>query len=437
MGPITRSQTNKKKVKPQLPKPKSKKKKNTQLPKQTELKLSEHKKKTSSFIEILLANPNFRKRAWLSEKFPREDSIQSATSIYDKEKYSSMTSDVNRNRVYQKGIKLAIETQILNCPLQILEIGPGADAVLTKMILACKTPMFLTAIEGNPKSATSAIVALRNYDKKRFQVMQGNSNNDKFKSFFKSHTFDILVQEILGFIASSEGIAYIINDFHEKNKKSKNIVMIPGSAATFYSLCFITQKEIQSHFRRRTELLIGEDYIILPKLNFENINMFPKQMGCLEFLDFNNLNMIQTRTEKFDVTQDVAINSLAFFIWAGFPFANEEDKSKRKSRTTHMVSTNFPYGAEQSLGTSEKTKWTNVLSLSSNANEGMSAASNWQNKVLILPETVNLARKQTLFVDTIVDLRYYVVKYTVRLRTPTEILHEFCFDSKNPKYFEL
>ncbi len=279
------------------------------------------------------------------------------------------------------------------------------------------------------------------YPQDKFKIAQGNSNNSVFKPFFKSRSFDILIQEILGFIASSEGIAYIIADFLNKSPKPHNVMMIPGAAGTFYALGLITFKEIRTHFQKRTILYIGNDYILIPKLDFEKVNVFPQQMGCLELLEFNNLNMVQKRSENFEISIDTQINCVSLFIWIGFPFANEENHLQKTSRTTHLVCTNFPYGAIQSVSLTEKTKWKNMLSCSSNANEGLAAASNWQNKVLILPDTLHLSKDEVLHVDTEVNLTNYIVSYHIQIMKGSisnlKLVHKFHFTSDNPSYFRM
>ncbi len=102
----------------------------------------------SSFIQWLICT--YPKKLWLANFEQNENSISDATDIYNEEKYSSMSTDINRNRVYNKGIKFAVDSFHIDRVIQILEIGPGADACLTKMILNCNKNLFVHAIESNP-----------------------------------------------------------------------------------------------------------------------------------------------------------------------------------------------------------------------------------------------------------------------------------------------
>ena len=144
------------------------------------------------------------------------EGVAGATIAYNNEGYVSMSMDHNRNRYFIKSIN-----KIKESVDDFLEIGPGADAKLTDMILddpIGAQPRFMmidgepklrlttvTAIESNEDSFWKAREYLQKYNTKnpRATVIYGDAN--ELLEEYTGPKFGCVVMEIIGFVASCEG----------------------------------------------------------------------------------------------------------------------------------------------------------------------------------------------------------------------------------------
>lgn len=127
-----------------------------------------------------------------------------------------MTQDANRNRAYEA----AIRHQVQCGNLRWFEIGPGRDALLTRMVLTSPlnprkpqqpsrnppdqdhrlTTTTITSVEGNPTSAAAARKALTMIPdhRKRARIISGLSTEQRVIEEIGPAKFDGFVQELLG-----------------------------------------------------------------------------------------------------------------------------------------------------------------------------------------------------------------------------------------------
>lgn len=121
------------------------------------------------------------------------------------QKYSTMDGDKNRNEFFQQSIAEA-STRVRTW----LEIGPGASATLTRMVLSIKANKIL-AIEAVDNSAVSARKKVSSYNKRgpRAVVLHGLAGKVDLPP---NESFAGLVAEVLGHVASNEGYVSILHE---------------------------------------------------------------------------------------------------------------------------------------------------------------------------------------------------------------------------------
>jgi hypothetical protein len=348
-------------------------------------------------------------------------------NVYQGEGYSSMTHDLRRNRIYQAAIKQTVA----GGKRRFLEVGCGADACLTRMVLAADRDATVVAIEGNLKAADAAqrlLSALADVDGRRVKVVTGmsTSRTPEVNAAFALE-YDVFLQEVLGFIASREGVVSIVADLQSRVDASA-LVFLPGAAATFFTPTYISLDDIKHNFTGRDIFFAAQDHMLVSKVPLDSAAPFrvidpsggpsAPQCGCLELIDFSApltsdaTQLVQCRMARFEVPaggQPVTVNSLTVFIWAGFPSATPR-------RFTAPFG--FPFGCSD-LVTGLRSAWKDgVLAFSSAAckSEGDTTAENWPNLVLLLDRDIHLQPGDALEVDSFADLRDATCRYEWVLR---------------------
>lgn len=208
---------------------------------------------------------------------------------YDQEGYTSMNTDLLRNRLYDRAIRSAgaqvpvsntkhVQEGFLASPAaapdtkrQIspkyanfknvsakhrplwIEIGCGSSALLTRMVL--KHHGQCLAIEVNPKSAATAEKVLREFSAKEsnWKVIHGASSEKhvtrQIKRMIKRTNADkdspsfardlCVLHEIFGYFASSEGAPLALHQFRsvfsKDPKRSPTFRFVPCKAGTFFT----------------------------------------------------------------------------------------------------------------------------------------------------------------------------------------------------------
>ena len=177
--------------------------------------------------------------AFLVEKTARRscrkyETVTSITDAYEHEGYASMSLDMFRNRYFIQ----AIMNTRMNDASRFLEIGPGADAKLTRYILSVddrlsnppQTEIHVTAIEVNPNSFDKAQYVLIGFD--RVNLILGDAA-EVLKTNPKS--FDCTVAEVIGFVASCEGQCRLLRAVAPHMDGCMHIPQIFGTYLCAYS----------------------------------------------------------------------------------------------------------------------------------------------------------------------------------------------------------
>jgi hypothetical protein len=403
----------------------------------------------------------------------QEDSVRRSSSqlvsiercgVYDEEGYSTMTHDRPRNSVYSEAIRRAS----MSGRKAFLEIGCGADACLTRMVLSQKgTSVF--ALEANHSSAKAAAAVLAdNYESFRFSIVPKLSTSNELKSFYaalRDGGVDVVLQEVLGYIASREGIVPIFRHLQRNLDLSQSgCIAIPSHCATFYTPTYVTMKDLRHNLRHRGSLLaakgglrlktaskgtsISAAYILVSRLQLSDTACFSlgiaddagigaagtggavgrgPQCGSLEFLSLCedlNSQLMQVRTATFTAPAAGAIvNSLSCFVWAAcVPGSTTGPASSSsppttpprgtRSKDSQGGGTNYPYGVED-LPVLPIT----TLSFSAATTDNV-VATNWPVLVVLLERELRLAPGSQLQVESSANLgmapHIYQWRYRVR-----------------------
>lgn len=167
---------------------------------------------------IMVAYPKKIKVASVLASSSPAIGLQAYCQIYNNtNKYSSMTWDTPRVQVFKEAIHEAAHHHHAST---FLEIGPGADLCLTSVILEAGAHTRVVAVEANDMAARYAQKKMRNWRNKkgdRVTLLSGLSSSSEVVGRVKEAAmvmggggFDVLVGELLGFFAGSEGAAFIM-----------------------------------------------------------------------------------------------------------------------------------------------------------------------------------------------------------------------------------
>jgi len=205
--------------------------------------------------------------------------MEKLIETYNTEGYSCMNLDTKRNKVYQA----AIESLVREGKLQWLEVGPGASALLTQMVLKAHDETHIVAVEGNSASADAAVRALKDRygDRKsalQWEVHRGLVGTPAVASTLldSGRTFQCVLQEILGFFASSEGVAYVIHQLQASYMRKMGVrapppVYVPSAAATFYYLSLVKPE----HVSHNTDLYVADQFMLVSRLKAHKVAALP------------------------------------------------------------------------------------------------------------------------------------------------------------------
>jgi len=123
--------------------------------------------------------------------------------VYDTLAYGAMAGDKERNDSYRAAMKRQVVDKV------VLEIGPGAEAVLTRMCVEAGARK-VYSVEIDPVTADKARARIRAAGiEDRVEIITGD-----IMTVTLPEPADILVAEIVGGIGGSEAAAYLVNHAH-------------------------------------------------------------------------------------------------------------------------------------------------------------------------------------------------------------------------------
>lgn len=328
------------------------------------------------------------------------------------ENYGVMSQDKNKIYAYELAIQAAVSKNHKNW----LEIGPGAHAVLSQIVLGAGTNTNLWTIEGNATAADEAEKILKEkFSKERWLLEKGLSTNHEIQSRISNdvrNNVTAVVSELLGMIMSAEYVVDIMDDI-QQNYVTDGVLMLPTYGATFYTPMLLELNHLKLSLKQllREGVGVGLD----PKGNwlharkvpifsaavFRDTNSDPS-VGVLEFINFSKPMILQKYQERVSVfrntkKQNIIVNSLGMWIWVGF---DVELPKKRISKT------GYPYGYNIE---NEKFMPVDVpLDISSLSEEvyrgsGGVNCTNWRNVVMLFSENITILPNHSLKVTSICD----------------------------------
>ncbi|KAG5186435.1 hypothetical protein JKP88DRAFT_241042 [Tribonema minus] len=224
----------------------------------------------SKTLQELLHMVDRRTRVWLAVCGDALENAESICSTYSNEGYTCMNQDAVRNSFFQKTIEY---TQGRNW----LEIGPGAHALLTQMALRKPTLHSLVAVEANEQSALEARKCVKHDS--RCRIITGYST-----TYAGEKCVDVVLSEIIGVIASSEGVIGVMNDLRMRRYATQSTAMIPARAATFIAPVQLGSIDIC----RGGNVYASERILLLRGMRVDSANL-ANDVGMLEDLHFDML----------------------------------------------------------------------------------------------------------------------------------------------------
>ena len=352
-----------------------------------------------------------------------QDSLRSSLAIYDVEGYGSMSGDIHRNRAFQRAFAdfSEMRRQQHNAKkhrpgYDVLEIGPGADAFLTKMLLRTNPDLRILAVEGNARAAERAIISLRDAG---FFAGSVDVIND-LASDAPAWDFALIVHEILGYFASREGVCHVMRDLRARLPPSKTRKFIPSCFGTFYSPVHITGS------RGLGAVSLAADQ---PRMAFAKNVCLSRRIcplspatGVLEWFDMDRTSdqdwIHQHRTTVFKVSagaRRAEVNALCVFIYIGFESLSEaRGSAKRKSRRAqsfHLAPGLAPGLNFVSATTSARIRQDHQIELLHTMFTNAEPASNWAEVLLFFNSPVLLLGTDQLHVRSVADLEPEIPDY--------------------------
>lgn len=341
---------------------------------------------------------------WADKDKVRESpNLEANLANYNEEGYGNMTLDMPRNARY----RAAIEYHVQQNKRKWLEVGPGEDAVLTKMVMQADDDTQILAIEGNAKAVPKARAALKQF-KARFQIVSALSTDDDAVAAMQAYgTVQGIVQEVLGFFASSEGVAAILAGLKRDAALAASVVFVPRRAATFCCPIYFTQPRLGIS----SELYVAENaFALVRKLGIfecrtDTGGTWTPRAAAVEYLDFTAdaeaLAAPQFRRAVFTTTTAARVNGIACWIWAETLASGGE---KRLARTQ------YPYG-DASVPSASATR----LDFSSLWDDEGARGLGWRNPILPFDRTVSLAAGDSLIVEFRAYLQSPTPRYNIQV----------------------
>lgn len=140
------------------------------------------------------------------EKQPALTDVWRLCEEYDEDLFESMDTDVYRNAAYARAFAAVASSQT-----RWVEIGCGAAATLTKIALMHgPANLHVTAFEVNAESAAAAAKTIRETHGRRVNILVGRSTDHALMPP-PTKRFDVLLHEVFGVFASSEGCVPMLN----------------------------------------------------------------------------------------------------------------------------------------------------------------------------------------------------------------------------------
>lgn len=317
---------------------------------------------------------------------------------FSHEGFFSMTTDRSRNNAYALALFIAMQHGLK----RVLEIGPGADACLTKIALERGAEVW--CVEGNIRTHRIASKVL--LGKHGAHIYHAMASSDFTKQLVKRVCPQIIVSELVGFIASGEGLPRILADVQTQLASAgATAVFLPGHVSTRFIVASVNSVDM----RHNSVLYVAKQFSLVRRLDFEKINMSSSCQGAIwEEFDCNvplQPQLHQIHTNKFVVSRSGVVNSLALWLCVGF--------NGQYPNNSIAIARSRSFRGDCLCIAEDMCKQPHFTSRCSDVH----AASNWRNAVIWLQHPIIVEAGHEIQVSTTVDTREIRAMYTIVIQS--------------------
>lgn len=217
-----------------------------------------------------------------------------------------MNHDIVRNRFFSREIAHVLTT---SKSTKIFEVGPGASAVLTKMVLSIPNTM-VCAVEAVHSSVVSSRRCLREFGD-RYECFEGLVGDAAPLSWYRRR-FQTLLLETMGHIASCEGLVAIVQKCAAYQFLSSVDCVIPRFVETW-----AVPVDLSNH-KVRMECL-GSSFSLIHKFPFPSTQIsdthaLVERYDLLNILRNPHSTFSQTHETKWTFAKGQKMDGIALYI---------------------------------------------------------------------------------------------------------------------------
>lgn len=251
------------------------------------------------------------------------EELCSLEELYGREEYACLANDRGRNMYFAAAIKFVLKIHGDSRPW--LEIGPGGNACLTKIVLA-NSGACVYAIEGNP----SAIKPFRQSTKSfgsRVQVVQGLVGGSASLQIPR-HLYSVLLSEIIGHIATIENCVSIFSNFGRSNPEIAE--SIQDAIPRFFGTGIVPVNLQRETTQQLTVAAVLPRLALVDHIPFEQLCTFDGDIYGQVFEAFDTLDILRN-PDKYTralahtlewvnrTNEDAHIDGFAMYMFIGNP----------------------------------------------------------------------------------------------------------------------
>ena len=229
--------------------------------------------------------------------------------LYDPLLYHAMTHDTRRNHKYRAAIDRLVRGKT------VVDIGTGADVLLARYSVeaGARRVYAIEMLEESYRAARDRIAELALGD--HIELLFGDS-----RDICLPEQVDVCVSELLGMIASSEGVGAILNDAQRFLKPGG--VMIPASSATRIAAVSLPEQvrsapcftQVSGPYVHKVFERVGHSFDLRICIDGASRSWLLSEAGIFESLDFANPMSIDSRRAlTLKVTRDGEVDG--FLLW--------------------------------------------------------------------------------------------------------------------------
>jgi len=229
----------------------------------------------------------------------KDYSTKSIAESFDTQNYNDMSRDKTRVEFYNSVIK-----DVYTDKSKWLEVGPGSDICLSKLLLESRPDAFYFGVEVNKAAYKKVKSLLRPY--KNASVFNGFVDRQTFTKF--PPEIDFILHEIFGTISSLEGVGQVMSVLKQRYPNAKSV---PEYTSTHL---VPLQLDIQDIIKDPT--LIVNDKLFRGRIPFDKSKL--SSPATLEYLNFNeNFSLTQSHTTRCVIEKDGVLNVIGIYIVIG------------------------------------------------------------------------------------------------------------------------